>query len=1010
MPVVLSGHALQSILALHDLPHLVAALGHEPLWEPFDVATLSLGRRVDPPEEAAIVGRLGGFTWYAFESEDPVQLAPRVARRLADQGRLGGVFGLSSSQRQLAVAVAFDGAPVLEVDLDRPSVLATSCLARIAGAEPGGALGIAARTAEALSGAGLGRQFFAAFRATLDRFISAMPEDIPQRHRHELALLQLTRVLFLYFVQAKGWLDGSDRFLPNHVDDCLFRRRRVHRDLLLPLFFGTLNQPPSSRRGPARGLGRIPFLNGGLFEPHRLERQHRPDIPDSTWRDAFDTLFERYHFTATEDTPGGIAPEMLGRVFEGVMEPGTRKTSGTYYTPRGVVRSLIDAALAGYVGGRLDLPDADALARLEAGDGAVGPLLHAISILDPAVGSGAFLLGALERLTLFHSASGSPGSARRIVARNLYGVDLNPSAVRLSELRLWLAVISREPDGAPEQVEPLPNLDAFVRQGDSLADPLRLMLTHPVRASRHAAALAAARRATAAASGGPKREALRLLRRLELEAATERLDAALAERERLARELISSGRDPTLFGQRSGLEPRTRRALKTARQELSSLRSTRRRLIEEGVAPAFDFDTHFGDVMAGGGFDMVVGNPPWVRAEALAAPVRAQLGERFRWWRAGRGRGYSHQPDLAVAFLERGWELTKRGGILAMLVPAKLATATYGAAARTALAEHGTLLALADLTASPGAGFDATTYPLALVIRARPATPGHQPRLGLDPTSGVSLEQSAQPGGPWLLLPGGLRRTLAHLRRHRPLSETLRIQLGVKTGANHLFLAPAQGIEPELVRPALLGRDLRPFQAMPSGRIIWTHDSHGLVLHSLPPAAAGHFARHTEALRARADDVGAAPWSLFRASAGREVPRVIWPDLAPRLEAACLVEEEERRWVPLNSCYVVVCRRAETAQALCAWLNSTWIRAAARAIADPANGGYARFNARAVGAVPLPPDALSDARLAALAGRAAEGQEIQEELDAIVGDWLGLDANDRRILSKVVGVGASRRR
>ena len=198
--------------------------------------------------------------------------------------------------------------------------------------------------------------------------MAALPRTIPERFRHELALLQLTRVLFLYFVQAKGWLDGSERFLPARVDDCLFRRRRIHRDLLLPLFFGTLNRPLTDRRGAARVFGRIPFLNGGLFEPHSLERRFHPDIPDPVWRDAFDTLFERYHFTVAEAGPGSIAPEMLGRVFEGVMDPFARKGSGTYYTPAAVVRGLIDAALAGYIGGQLGLTDAESLARLESGD------------------------------------------------------------------------------------------------------------------------------------------------------------------------------------------------------------------------------------------------------------------------------------------------------------------------------------------------------------------------------------------------------------------------------------------------------------------------------------------------------------------------------------------------------------------------------------------------------------------------------------------------------------------
>lgn len=1007
---MLSVRAIGAVMALHDLPHLVAALGHEPLWEPFDPLALGLARGSDPAVEAAIVGRLGGFNWYGLTSADPARLAPRLARRLAERGRIGGVFGLDPTNRRLAVSVAFGGAPVLELDLDRPSRLATSCLSRIGVGESGGTLTIAARAAEALSGEGIGRQFFAAFRVTRDRFTDAMPATIPERERHELALLQLTRVLFLYFVQAKGWLDGEDRFLRARVDDCLFRRERIHEDLLLPLFFGTLNAPAGRRRGRARAFGRIPFLNGGLFEPHTLEQRHRTSVPNPTWRDAFDTLFERYHFTPAATAAGAIEPEMLGRVFEGVMEPGTRKSTGTYYTPPALVRSLVDAALAGLVGGRLGVTDQEASDRIAGGDRSAIRHLADITILDPAVGSGAFLLGALERLAVHLGGPGDPALRRRILSRNLFGVDINPTAVRLAELRLWLAVIEAEPDGQAVGVEPLPNLDAFVRQGDSLADPLRFMLSHPVHASRHADSLAAARHTAAVSTGVLKREALRLLRRLEADAAVERYESAIGEKERIISGLIAAGRAPTLFGGRNPLSPADRRELKRARQDLHALRSARRELAATQSAPAFDFDIHFGDVMARGGFDIVVGNPPWVRAEAIPLPRREWLHRRFGWWRAGMGRGYHHQPDLAVAFLERGWELTSRHGVLAMLVPAKVATSAYGAAARAALGDLGTVLAMVDLSGHAEASFDATTYPLALVVRKEPAPATHRARLSLDVRDVAACAPRERPEAPWILVAGGLDHVLGGMRRHPSLGEAARIQLGVKTGANHLFLSPPDDIEAALLRPALRGRDVAPFAPTPTSRIIWTHDDAGRVLASLPPVAARHFSRHAEALRRRSDAEGAAGWSLFRAAAGRALPRVVWPDLAPRLEAAALAGPVTQRIVPLNSCYVVVCQAEASARCLVAWLNSTWVRAAARATADRASGGYARFNARAVGSVPLPRGVLSDPRLAALAERGANGEDVQESLDALVGDLLGLTARDRVILSRVVGVGAPRRR
>jgi hypothetical protein len=232
----------------------------------------------------------------------------------------------------------------------------------------------------------------------------------------------------------------------------------------------------------------------------------------------------------------------------------------------------------------------------------------------------------------------------------------------------------------------------------------------------------------------------------------------------------------------------------------------------------------------------------------------------------------------------------------------------------------------------------------------------------------------------------------------------------VKTGANHLFLSPPDDLELELLRPAVRGRDVSPFAVAPAERIIWTHDPAGRALATLPPAAARHFARHNDALRSRADDRGQAPWTLFRAAAGREVPRVIWPDLAARLEAVALVGPAKLRMVPLNTCYVVICRQPLEALALTGWLNSTWIRAAARATADRASGGYARFNARSVGSVPLPAGVLDDRRLASLAARGATGEDVQEELDGVAGDWLALAPHDRLILSRVVAMGSSRRR
>ena len=345
------------------------SLGHEPLVEPIPAFS---ARRAGAATGAFVVARAGDFPWLAVSAPAPERHARRLARHLASRGRVAGVLCLDDASRRLAIAVAVEGAPSLELDLDAPAAAALACLARLAGTGPGGALAYAARAADALSGEAVGRRFFREFKATLDRMADGLPTTLRGDDRRSLALLQLTRVLFLYFIQAKGWLAGRERFLGEEVDRCLARGRRLHRDLLRPLFFGTLNRAPADRGRCAAAFGAVPFLNGGLFEPHPLERRLRHDIPNAVWRDAFDRLFERFHFVVTErGAAGGIAPDMLGRVFEGVMAPDMRRASGTYYTPAALVRSILDAALTALAASRLGCGESEAERRLLDRDPAV---------------------------------------------------------------------------------------------------------------------------------------------------------------------------------------------------------------------------------------------------------------------------------------------------------------------------------------------------------------------------------------------------------------------------------------------------------------------------------------------------------------------------------------------------------------------------------------------------------------------------------------------------------------
>ena len=1002
MPTLLEG-----IRRLEDLASLVRAAGHEPILQWLPAERWIEGTRLT---RAAVVGRCQGFEWLACETgQGAGGVAAQLARRLERAGRLAGVFALDPDSRVLAVSVSMAPRPVLVTSLDRPTPLTLRSLERLGGASEGGAIGAAAHVARALDTEAVGRRFFAAFRRALDRMSAAFPERIPADDRHALSLLQLTRILFLYFVQAKGWLDGNPHFLREQVDRTLADRRDIQGDLLRPLFFGSLNQPTARRGRAARRFGRIPFLNGGLFEPHPLERKWRAECDSRLWRDTFDELFERFEFTLTEGDGSRVAPDMLGRVFEGLMAPAERSESGTFFTPSRLVVAVVRATLAAWLSRRLRVSEEAATLLLDQPDIRAREALSRITLLDPAVGSGAFLLGALEQLAVVRGGSASE-ARRRVLRQNLFGVDLNPAAVRLTELRLWLAVIEHDNTASPEEVHPLPNLDSVVRQGDSLLEPV-IPGWNGNAPPALASELAQLRTRLAAATGREKGQLLRSLRRLETGLAVTMLRRAEESTRARLEEIVEQGRATTLFGDRRGLARTERAALDMLRERRRFLWSLRRKLEREGTLPWFHFQSQFGDVFTRGGFDIVVGNPPWVRAEELPLPMRRHLRARYRWWSGSRkGGGYGHQPDLSVAFLERAAELVAANGTIGFVLPAKLATASYAATARSVVAERMTVHAIADLGSDPRATFDATTYPLALVASRAAAGEGHRVRLQLEPAALTELPQERLREGPWLLAGEGVARVLERLRlQHAVLGTRFRCHLGVKTGLNDVFLDPDGAIEPEVLAWAVRGRDVSPFAVSAEVRLLWTHSASGLPLAALPSRASAYLAPHRGRLRSRKDYEGGPEWTVFRAVPAVASHRVVWADLSPRLEAVPLTGPQSERFIALNTCYLAPAPTAAAALRLAAWLNCTWIRAAAAAVADPAAGGFRRFNARVVSGLPLPDRAMTDTGLLALAEHARSGALDQQALDEHCARLLGLDQEERDVLADIPSSGRHRR-
>jgi hypothetical protein len=652
--------------------------------------------------------------------------------------------------------------------------------------------------------------------------------------------------------------------------------------------------------------------------------------------------------------------------------------------------------------------------------------LRDLRVLDPAAGSGAFLLGTLDALTRIRSALDPPRDSlarcllrREILQTNLFGVDLSPIAVRLAELRLWLALVADDPTADIAAVAPLPNLDAMLRQGDTLFDPLAAaralgaLNRTPPAARTHA--MDRIRAAIFQAGGADRARLARTLRAAELSLARELLREAQAATDHELRDLAAllAGRD--LFGRRARLTSGQRRRYQILRRHRGDLRAAQRALAD-GTVPFFSYEVHAPSIAASGGFTLVVGNPPWVRAERLPPATRRALGDRYRWWRAPRGAGFRHQPDLAVAFLERSMELTRPGGAVALLLPSKVASADYGEAARTQLVKEASLTYLHRIPDRQASAFGATTYPLAVVLKKRPAPPRHAVRLGFEGDDQLAQARLHAPG-PWILLPDRTRDAVHQfLAAGTPLAQVAPPGLGVKTGADAVFVGTMERagtpiaqvrlgggvweIETSLLRPAVQGRDVKPFRVASPHVIVWAYRD-GAPLPQLPPRAGAYFAARAAPLCRRSDHVSGPPWTLFRTRAATPGWRVVWPDIARRPAAAVLESTSLAQAVPLNTCYVARAPDRVTALAVAAVLNSTWAHAVALATADEARGGYRRINARVAGRLPVPPVAAR-ATLATVAAAAHQDRHVhQDHLDDAVAEAFGLSGSHCDLLRRL---------
>ncbi len=713
---------------------------------------------------------------------------------------------------------------------------------------------------------------------------------------HQFSQRLLGRIMFLYFLQKKGFLDGDRKFLTHRYQNLasLPDETDYYAQVLEPLFFNILNRQRPNHNSP---LGKIPYLNGGLFD---RDYDGTPDstgwvtpaeilLPNALFEGGDDNsilgFFNRYNFTVAENIQGdedvAVDPEMLGKVFENMLAADERGQSGTFYTPRGVVQFMCVESLSRHLADETgidievirqlaefdpDSPDAE-IRKLLTKEQAkrLKQALEAVKVCDPAVGSGAFPMGMMQViLTLRQAIARREGMTvergsltmgewkRHIIAHNLYGVDIKPEAVEIAKLRMWLSLIVDIP--SMDDVEPLPNLDYKLMCGNSLISTVQgeQMIPDPTKTQQGVLNVTPIQQAIQPLLKlqeqyfSAEAEARKILREQIREAEKTVFRVAIADRrqywQRQQRQLEEDIQ--RMKGKVSSAQVKKQQTLAAKFRELDQIEID----VERGLRSVdfFQWHLHFNDVFEHqGGFDLVIGNPPYVRHEQITA-LKPTLKAEYEC--------YAGTADLFVYFYERGFQLLKPGGALTYISSNKYMRSGYGEKLRQFLSSQGTIEHLIDFGDAPV--FEAIAYPsILLAIKTPPAD--HQVRL-LTWDAGQSAEdlvpvfrsdsflmpQQELTADGWRLESPATLRLLEKLRNAgQPLGEYVdgRFYYGIKTGLNEAFvvdratrdrLIAEHPSSAEVLKPFLRGRDVKR----------WSVNSSDLWLLFLP----WHFPLHED--------------------------------------------------------------------------------------------------------------------------------------------------------------------
>lgn len=562
-------------------------------------------------------------------------------------------------------------------------------------------------------------------------------KELAEKYARDYIKKLMGRLVFIQFLQNKAWLKEDIHYTHTLFNSCTEEQKYDFLDNVLePLFFGVFNTPKDAREvlfhqehwdmNLYNEWKNFPYLNGGLFECDELDKLSLP-LPsyffsnqgkedkvrkpnDEFYSDAcgiFD-FFDRYNFTIDESDPLdreiGVDPEMLGKIFENLLEDN--KDKGAFYTPKEIVDYMCKEALTAYLIDEARKKSEVNKQRQENFEDAIRAFvndpemtvkriqqyddkqlidldesLRDVKICDPAIGSGAFPMGLLNLLMACRTAvndalrKGEPRYLlkKEIIQNNIYGVDIEKGAIDIARLRFWLSIVVDL-----EEPEALPNFDYKFMQGNSLLEQYKgvdLSTLTQNKKEQHEA--------------------------LQVSMFDDQLD--------ILRKTLRKYLDDYFLTTDHQIKTRLRQQIKDNVNQQLHEQHIRVDFPEQyDIAANTDFflwHTWFADVFnraSKQGFDIVIGNPPYIRRTSLAEKDKTQYEKSFS---SAQG-----QYDIYLLFIEHGINLVTTNGVVCYINPIRYFNADYGKECRKFIMKNCSINFILDISQLP-VFQNAMTYP-----------------------------------------------------------------------------------------------------------------------------------------------------------------------------------------------------------------------------------------------------------------------------------------------------------